>query len=78
MHAQTLVVWAAAGPMVRRSGAHPLTREARLQEHQVPDEGGVHANPQRRLLERQGVRVVWGNVTYAARVAQREGVNEVR
>jgi hypothetical protein len=34
-----------------------------LQEHQVPDQGGVHARAQRRLLERQGIRMVRRDVT---------------
>ena len=47
MHPQTLVVYGMDGyllaPGARRAGARALAREARLQEHEVPDADRVHA-----------------------------------
>ena len=62
LHAQTLDRLRpgrpALGPGVRRARARLLAGQARLQVHEVPDAHPVLAAAERRLLERQGLRVV--------------------
>ena len=50
--------WRAAATRLRRTGTRPLAGEARLQEHEIPDEDRVHARAERRVLDGSGVRVV--------------------